>query len=114
MKVYSETYCPFHILSHDFFAAKFHRLIRIQKKYTDNFKNRGFSQLRQCFGVRNLAKNLRFYVKYHVVMDDLADRPGVGKATLYNWFKSDDCFLSYVYAIAMAEDMKLDISISPL
>ena len=54
--------CLFHILSHDFFAAKFHRLIRIPKKYTDNFKNRGFSQLRQCFGVRNLAKNLRFYV----------------------------------------------------
>ena len=47
-------------------------------------------------------------------MDDLAVRPGVGKTTLYNWFKSDDCFLSYVYAIALAEDMKLDISISPL
>ncbi len=47
-------------------------------------------------------------------MDDLAARPGVGKTALYNWFKSDDCFLSYVYEIAMAEDMKQDIRIPPL
>ena len=52
--------------------------------------------------------------RHDVVRDDLAARLGVGKATLYNWFKADDCFLSYVYAIAVAEDMKLDIRIAPL
>ena len=52
--------------------------------------------------------------RHDVSRDDLATRLGVGKATLYNWFKADDCFLSYVYAIAVAEDMKLDIRIAPL
>lgn len=52
--------------------------------------------------------------RYDVSRESLAARLNVGKTTLYNWFKSDDCFLSYVYAIAMAEDMKLDIRIAPL
>ena len=52
--------------------------------------------------------------RHDVARDDLATRLGVGKATLYNWFKADDCFLSYVYAIAVAENMKLDIRIAPL
>jgi DNA-binding XRE family transcriptional regulator len=52
--------------------------------------------------------------RHDVSRDDLSTRLGVGKATLYNWFKADDCFLSYVYAIAVAEDMKLDIRIAPL
>ena len=52
--------------------------------------------------------------RYDVSKESLAARLNVGKTTLYNWFKSDDCFLSYVYAIAMAEDMKLDIRIAPL
>ena len=52
--------------------------------------------------------------RYDVSRESLAARLNVGKTTLYNWFKSDDCFLSYVYAIALAEDMKLDIRIAPL
>lgn len=52
--------------------------------------------------------------RYDVSKESLAARLNVGKTTLYNWFKSDDCFLSYIYAIALVEDMKLDIRIAPL
>lgn len=51
--------------------------------------------------------------KHDITKESLAEKINVGKATLYNWFKSDDCFISYVYAIAMAEDMKLSIRIEP-
>ena len=52
--------------------------------------------------------------KHDITKESLAEKINVGKATLYNWFKSDDCFISYVYAIAVAEDMKLSIRIEPM
>ena len=51
---------------------------------------------------------------HNVSKESLAVSIGVGKATLYNWFKTDDCFLSYIYAIAVAEEMSLTIRIEPL
>lgn len=52
--------------------------------------------------------------RYVPSKEALAQKIGVGKATLYNWFKADDCFLSYVYAVAVAEEMRLSIKIEPL
>lgn len=46
--------------------------------------------------------------------DTLAERLQIGRATVYNWFKSDDCFLSYIYAAASATGLRLSIRILPL
>lgn len=51
--------------------------------------------------------------RHDISRESLAGKLNVGKATLYNWFKADDCFLSYIYAIAVAEGMSLSISIEP-
>ena len=51
--------------------------------------------------------------RHDISRENLAGKLNVGKATLYNWFKADDCFLSYIYAIAVAEGMSLSISIEP-
>lgn len=52
--------------------------------------------------------------RHDISRESLAAKLNVGKATVYNWFKSDDCFLSYIYDIAVAEDMKLAIRIEPV
>lgn len=46
--------------------------------------------------------------------ETLAERLQIGRATVYNWFKADDCFLSYIYAAASAIGLSLSIRIRPL
>ena len=52
--------------------------------------------------------------RHNISKESLAAKLNVGKATLYSWFKTDDCFLSYIYAIAQAESMHLSIRIEPI
>ena len=64
-------------------------------------------------GLRRLGFLKAALDKHDITKESLAEKINVGKATFYNWFKCDDCFISYVYAIAVAEDMKLSIRIEP-
>ena len=64
-------------------------------------------------GTQRLAFLKTAFDRYNVSKESLAEKLNVGKATLYNWLKSDDCFLSYVYAIAVAEGWRLAIRIEP-
>ena len=43
----------------------------------------------------------------------LAESLHIGSATLYNWFKVDDCLISYIYRIAEIEGFRLTIRIEP-
>ena len=65
-------------------------------------------------GVSRLAFLKSALDRHNVSRDSLAAKLNVGKATVYNWFKTDDCFISYVYDIAVAEGMRLAIRIEPV
>lgn len=65
-------------------------------------------------GTQRLAFLKSALDRYNVSKESLAAKLNVGKATLYNWLKSDDCFLSYIYAIAVAEGWRLSIRIEPI
>ena len=65
-------------------------------------------------GVSRLAFLKSALDRHNVSRDSLAAKLNVGKATVYNWFKADDCFISYVYDIAVAEGMRLAIRIEPV
>lgn len=43
----------------------------------------------------------------------LAESLNIGAATIYNWFKVDDCLISYIYRIAESEGFRLTIRIEP-
>jgi DNA-binding XRE family transcriptional regulator len=45
--------------------------------------------------------------------DTLAERLSIRRTTIYNWFKTDDCFISYIYQTAQACNLRLTINISP-
>lgn len=65
-------------------------------------------------GHRRLAFLKSALERHSITRDRVAEKIGVGKSTVYNWFKEDDCFISYVYDIAMAENMRLAIRIEPV
>ena len=46
--------------------------------------------------------------------ETLAERLRISRATVFNWFKADDCFLSYIYEAAFATGLRLSIRIFPL
>ena len=50
---------------------------------------------------------------HSITREHLAETLQIGKATVYNWFKSDDCFISYNYAAAVAYGVRLSIRILP-
>ena len=95
-------------------ARNLRLLVDFMKAAADTLPVRVTMSVVNPSGPQRLAFLKNALDRYDVSRESLAARLNVGKATLYNWFKSDDCFLSYVYAIAMAEDMKLDIRIAPL
>lgn len=44
----------------------------------------------------------------------LAERLHIGKSTVYHWFRTDDCFISYIYKVAELTGLRLAIRIRPL
>lgn len=51
---------------------------------------------------------------YAISREELASKLQVGKSTISHWLSCDDCFISYIYRIATAADLKLAITIQPI
>lgn len=50
---------------------------------------------------------------YNISRKDTAALLGISYTALYYWFKNDDVFISYIYKMAEANDLKLIIKIDP-
>ena len=50
---------------------------------------------------------------YNISRKDTAALLGIGYTALYYWFKNDDVFMSYIYKMAEANNLKLIIKIDP-
>ena len=49
-----------------------------------------------------------------ITKDRLAAELNLGRATVYNWFKVDDCLISYIYRVASVTGLRLKIHIQPI
>ena len=70
--------------------------------------------LTPCDSRPNLAFMRAALEANSITREALAERLQISRATVYNWFKADDCFLSYIYAAASATGLHLSIHIRPL
>lgn len=52
--------------------------------------------------------------RYHIDRASVSEALGIGKTTIYYWLTHDDIFVSYIFKIAEAADLKVKICINPI